>query len=876
VFVSALFLAVIGDPTASAQPLCEPHWLAAEWGGQRSTRSLGDESNNSVVALARLPNGDLVASLVDGGAFRWDGSSWSPFGSIAGGTPGIVIAAPNGDVVAYGTFTTDARLTFSGIERWNGSAWSSLASGSDIDGYVEALVLMPNGDLIAGGTFTRIGNVSARAIARWDGTAWSALGDGIGDQGVSDFVSALVVLSDGTLAVGGSFTTAGDAPANNVALWNGSAWSPLGSGVHETVLALAAGPGGEVYLGGTDATGFVARWDGSVWQTMPGYDDLDNAVLSLAVLPDGDVVAGGYNTLALWEGSAWSPLGDFSAGSGFSQLTALPNGDLIVSGGFEDDSFLNIARWRSSDNQWLPIGLGPDGTIYTLCVLPNGDLAAGGNFLCAENVVLNGVARWDGAAWSPVGQGMPTEDFIPLFGPDSVRTLVPVGDGGLMAAGRYDSFNSVWGSLDAFVWNGTSWQRPFGSAWSTPIESLTRLPNGDVIAGGFELFYNPNERRYFNVAHWDGSIWAPLAFGLDGGSGWVHAVATLPSGEVVAGGNFSQTEDPNGGSVAVLNIARWNGLRWSPLGSGVTHLDGSPASVYALLALPDGSTVAGGDFDTAGGVAASNLAVWDGLSWSSLGSGIDGTVTALAVRPSGELIAGGQFTTAGGAPANNIALWNGAAWSALGAGVGGGRVDALAVLSNGDLAVGGEFTSAGGLPSACFATYAFGSTMPTITAQPQPAAACAANPALFSLTASGSGSLTYQWQVQTAPDTWVTLGTDSVPLPCGGSARATLPGDAATGVSVTPCPGLNRYQVRCVVTDACGSATSDAALLTVNSADFDGDGHAGTDQDIQAFFACIAGNCCAACGSADFNGDGAVATDADIEAFFRVLAGGSC
>jgi hypothetical protein len=63
---------------------------------------------------------------------------------------------------------------------------------------------------------------------------------------------------------------------------------------------------------------------------------------------------------------------------------------------------------------------------------------------------------------------------------------------------------------------------------------------------------------------------------------------------------------------------------------------------------------------------------------------------------------------------------------------------------------------------------------------------------------------------------------------------------------------------------------------TCGSADFNGDGDSGTDADIEAFFACIAGSCCATCGSADFNGDGDTGTDADIEAFFRVLAGGTC
>jgi hypothetical protein len=60
------------------------------------------------------------------------------------------------------------------------------------------------------------------------------------------------------------------------------------------------------------------------------------------------------------------------------------------------------------------------------------------------------------------------------------------------------------------------------------------------------------------------------------------------------------------------------------------------------------------------------------------------------------------------------------------------------------------------------------------------------------------------------------------------------------------------------------------------TADFNGDGDLGTDADIAAFFACLAGDCCATCGSPDFNGDGDLGTDADIESFFRVLAGGAC
>ncbi len=86
----------------------------------------------------------------------------------------------------------------------------------------------------------------------------------------------------------------------------------------------------------------------------------------------------------------------------------------------------------------------------------------------------------------------------------------------------------------------------------------------------------------------------------------------------------------------------------------------------------------------------------------------------------------------------------------------------------------------------------------------------------------------------------------------------------------------------CVVSNSCGSTTSFTATLTVSPccgrADFNCDGDIGTDADLEAFFACLAGNCPAppCTSSADFNGDGDLGTDADIEAFFRVLAGGAC
>ncbi len=69
--------------------------------------------------------------------------------------------------------------------------------------------------------------MSANNIAKWDGSAWSALG-----SGMNDAVHALAVDGSGNLVAGGSFTTAGGVSANHIAKWDGSAWSALGSGIN--------------------------------------------------------------------------------------------------------------------------------------------------------------------------------------------------------------------------------------------------------------------------------------------------------------------------------------------------------------------------------------------------------------------------------------------------------------------------------------------------------------------------------------------------------------------------------------------------------------------------------------------------------------------
>ena len=77
------------------------------------------------------------------------------------------------------------------------------------------------------------------------------VGAGFGDE-TGDRVYALAV-SGSDLYAGGAFTTAGGSAAKNIAKWNGSSWSALGSGMNSAVSALAVS-GSDLYAGGNFTT----------------------------------------------------------------------------------------------------------------------------------------------------------------------------------------------------------------------------------------------------------------------------------------------------------------------------------------------------------------------------------------------------------------------------------------------------------------------------------------------------------------------------------------------------------------------------------------------------------------------------------------------
>jgi hypothetical protein len=280
-------------------------------------------------------------------------------------------------------------------------------------------------------------------------------------------------------------------------------------------------------------------------------------------------------------------------------------------------------------------------------------LYATGDFTSAGMLPLEGIARWDGTAWSSIGD---------LDGQTPVGRALEVFDDG----------------SGAVLFVGGSFRK----------------------AGGLVVQ---------KIARWDGTAWSDLAGGVSP-TGFVLALASFDDGSgpsLFAGGVFTDA-----GGIPVSNIARWDGSAWHDVGGGVAG-----GGVQALAVFDDGSGPAlwaGGAFATAGGVASPYLARWNGTAWAAPAAGNpDLDVDALAVHDDGSgsgpaLVAGGSFSSAGGVPTGTVARLDGAGWSGLNGGPSSTpaapTVKALASFDDGSgpapsLFVGGWFQAVAGLDS---------------------------------------------------------------------------------------------------------------------------------------------------------------------------------
>jgi hypothetical protein len=466
--------------------------------------------------------------------------------------------------------------------------WTDGFGYPTVDGEIYAAAFFDDGSgsaLYLGGNIRAAGEIRNQNLLRWDGTSFSVPGGGV--NGPVSVLRAYL----GRLYVGGKFNSAGGNAVRNVASWGPGGWQELGGGtngpVYSIVLQNEIIVGGAFDEAGGVAVNNVATWSGFGWSALAA--GVDNAVLSLIVYQDA-LVAGGLFRNA---------------------------------GGAPAD---RIARWDAG--AWSPLGSGANAAVRALLVNQTQtgvDLLVGGDFTSIGGMSANRIASWNGTAYSAIGAGFDR----------SVRTIQTA-------------------NLDG---------------------------NVRIIVGGFFEHSGAAEVEY--ASWWDGTAWQQLGTQLDG---LVHTIAIAPPAPVQA--IFAGTSSLD----ALQQLAGVNGT-WRPIVSGGGGLNGEVRAMLRTIENDDAVVYVGGNFRNAGGTSANNIARWDGVTWTPLADGIAGTISALAEHDDG---AGGLVVAAAETPdgAVTVASWNGSSWTPLGGPLFGSPTS-LASYS-GELYVGGTFRNAAG------------------------------------------------------------------------------------------------------------------------------------------------------------------------------------
>ncbi|HEX4644171.1 MAG TPA: hypothetical protein VH598_01030, partial [Verrucomicrobiae bacterium] len=413
--------------------------------------------------------GNTKANFVAG----YDGTNWFRLNNgISGGqgtTYTFALASDGTNLYDGGWFTNADNSGARNLARWDGNTWWPLAGGSP-NTIVETIKIIGT-NFFVGGVFTTNGSAQVNGIARWDGFQWTAFGSGI-SGGFAPVVMAIEY--DGTnLYVGGTFTQAGGVSATNLAQWNGTTWSAMGNPFAGTVSSLAR-YGGYLYAGGgfTNASLGItnlAKWDGNAWSAVgTGANrtvrDLLSDGVNLYVGGDFTLINGvAANRIVKWDGLNWSPLGSgvqgFGAGAspGVYKMAFDNLGRLIVAGNFNQVGGVgasHVAGWDGTN--WFALGGKTskgmthfDGIVQGLYA-DGANLFAGGIFTEGGNVVVNGIAQWDGTNWSALGNVV--NGRLPAA---VARAFISAG-GYLFAGG---SFTNIGGTPAGRIaqWDGSNW-----------------------------------------------------------------------------------------------------------------------------------------------------------------------------------------------------------------------------------------------------------------------------------------------------------------------------------------------------------------------------------------------------------------------------------
>ncbi len=555
----------------------------------------------------------------------------------------FAVRQSSGKVIIQGLFDTFDGHPVAGLVRLNtnGSYDGTFTPGTSIgsSGFATGLFVQTDDQVIVFGKFTSFSGFTRSSVVRL------AAANGVVDAGFNTAaikayadqgsVAAVAQQLDGKLLVGGLFHSVGASSAQGAVRLNTDGSR---DGTFDTTVGFEIGTGAycfairssdnKIFMGGIFATYngtsrdniLLANTNGSLDTVFApsGVSDDSPAIFALATQSDGKILVGGF----------------------FNRV----NGEVHY-------SFVRLNPDGSIDHTFA-VTLGTYGSVRAMLIQPDGKIMIAGQFRSIDNTARSKVARLnsDGTIDATFDPGNGPDDAVHAMAQDSAGNTYIGGDFLNVSGTPRVRLAKLMpdGSLDAAFDPGTG-----------PNNTVRAIapPNGSAgpVIGGFFTTYNgATVNRIVRVDAMTGA--RDTAFTTNNGTGFNSAVRSLaltPTGQYLAGGNFSTFNGTSHSRVARLNS---NGT--IDAGFSVSSRNGGVLS----LAQQNGKLFVGGSFSTPKkridrllGSGAEDVTFNPGTAvdlsppnaFLLINSGL--AINAMSIQPDGKLLIGGLFNQYNGA-----------------------------------------------------------------------------------------------------------------------------------------------------------------------------------------------------------------------------------
>lgn len=626
-----------------------------------------------------------------------DGRKDTSFTTTVNGQINAMLLQPDGKIIIGGKFSSVNGTTRNRVARLNtdGKLDTSFnpnvgENDASFQPDVMALALQSDGKLVVGGGFTVVGSGKARdRIARFNA-------DGSVDEsfnpGANSMVLALAIEPIGSeerILVGGGFTKLAGTAINRIARLknDGTLETGFDPNVNNSVAAIALMPDGTIVIGGTftslkpnGATDAITtagtrlarlNVDGTLYTstasdtntTTTFYGNVDGPVSAIKIDDAGNILVGGsFATAGLTGGTPYlvrlTPLGIYDStftaapNSNVYAIAVQPNGSVLIGGAFTSVRGTGIAGVprshvaRVSPNGGLDADFRPDanGRLRSLLVQSDGKILMGGTFTSVQGVTRNGLVR--------LGTDGKLDPSFSTNVNGPVLAAVQQSDGTIVIAGSFTQVKGVTRNYMARLKADGSLDDGYNPAPNSPVYTLILQSDSRIVAGGAFTTLSPLgtteavSRSHLARINTDGSL--DLNFTAQTND-TIWTTYQQADGKILLGGAFSvllptgTTTSASRQAIARINADGTLDTTFAPIVNG---------SVFAIAVQPtDNKVVLGGSFSQVAGKSdttatnRSNIARFgsDGTLDAGYNPNPSGPVYALLAQSDGSIVMSGNF-----------------------------------------------------------------------------------------------------------------------------------------------------------------------------------------------------------------------------------------